>query len=1386
MKRAPRSTPIRWSPHGVLTLLAFLSASTHAIAAESLAEAPAFSLSPADLYAAASATPPPANAVVNIIEAADSVRFESDGSRTIRSHLVYKVVNPAAVAGSAFSAVATPWAPWLNDKPAIRARVVSPDGSSRELDPATIVDSAASALDPNLFGDIRVTRAPLPALGAGAVVETEIVMVERVPFPGAGAVTRASLQRLVPAQHVRLSIQAPSALPFRYRVDAAPGLTPRHTVENGLEQWTFDTGPTVPPDDFPLMVPSDVHMFPTVTFSTGKSWNDIATGYAKIIEEKLSQAKVGDLAARLTKGKTTRDAKIAAIVEFLNHEIRYTGVELAQASLFPSTPAETLARKYGDCKDKSLLLVALLRSAGIDAHLALLSAGARLDVAPDQPGMGLFDHAIVRIAGEPSLWIDATAETARVGQLPAMDRGRWSLVVDSRTSDLVRVDEARSTDNGIVTELEIRLAPYGASEIIETTRPRGADEIGARAIYAAVSDNKKLRESFASYVKQQYSAKDVGAIEHADPRDFSRPFYMTIHALQAQRGSTNLRTAGAYVEIGGLFDSLPADFRYPPDPNDEKAKKERVHDYQLGEPHVVELHYRIVPPPGFQATKLPPDSDRELGPARFSEHYSVQADGSVTAELRFDSVKRRFTPAERIQVRDAVAALEKRESTLVNFELAAHALLEQGKLKESFQAYRDLVARSPKDAIQHLRRASALLEAGMGEAARAEALLATRLDPRSLPAQENLGYILRHDLIGRLDGDGADYAGAAAAYRAAAELDPGRPVNRALYAVMLEYDAKGNRYSPKADVSGAIREYQKLTREQLSEAGMPSNLAWALFYTRRFKESLEAAEALSPPPLQIVIAAMAEVDGADKALEEARRRTTSKDQFIDIAGKAGALIMALRDYPLAAALVEAGASGNNAAQGLAFAATLRNAKRHEDLQFPATPEGVARRAFAIQSLAADSMKPDTLLPLFSRSARTALEKLTADERRLAEISMASARGWAYAVDTVTDLALANMQTTVSGDDTVGYRVMMRMGSTPAAVPYFVVKEDGQYRLLGSMMLPSPVAFELLERIKRQDFDGARMLVAWIRDALQTPEPNESDSMLAFPAFWDAGQRDGDSRAVTLAAAAFAAGFSQTAASAATLLEKARSESTDDAEQKRLELALLTAYQVLRRNEQALDMAQRAAARTPRSARAFSAVVGQLVLLGRFSDAEELARKRLQSNADDIDALRMLSMISAAQRKYAEAYQRAVDVTRNGASLLGDQNNAAWLSLFFDRDGGPDVNAAMRASQQNNAGAAMHTLACVYAEMGKAREARDLLIQSMTARNMSKPDETTWYGFGRIAEIYGEREIALADYARLHAGPVPTAEYQTTFTLAQRRLAVLRQAGAGSGQVKRAP
>ena len=86
---------------------------------------------------------------------------------------------------------------------------------------------------------------------------------------------------------------------------------------------------------------------------------------------------------------------IARIVERLHREVRYTGVEFGDARLIPEFPAETLRRRFGDCKDKSTLLVAALRASGIEAYLALLSAGDDQDVSPDLPGLGMFDHAIV-------------------------------------------------------------------------------------------------------------------------------------------------------------------------------------------------------------------------------------------------------------------------------------------------------------------------------------------------------------------------------------------------------------------------------------------------------------------------------------------------------------------------------------------------------------------------------------------------------------------------------------------------------------------------------------------------------------------------------------------------------------------------------------------------------------------------------------------------------------------------------------------------------------------------------------------------------------------------------------------------------------------------------
>lgn len=1370
LRRAPRECQI------VGAALAVLGAGSVDAAAPALTDAPPFSLESAALYAAASAVTPPKEADVSVVEAHETYVFEADGSDRYTQHLVYKILTPAGA--ESWNTITMYWSPWRDEKPAMRARVILPDGTAVTLDPATIADSPARVLDSAIFSDQRSVRAPLPAIAVGSVIETEIEVQEKVPLKAAGKIARSVFQLSEPVQHFRLTLQAPASLPLRYRVDAAPALAPTRTSANGIEGWVFDYGPVAAGEDIPPALPGDVHVRPMITFSTGTSWQALAEEYSAIVAPRLAQANVTDLAARLTKGRTSREDRAAALVEYLNREIRYTGIEFNEAAIVPHTVAETLARKYGDCKDKALLLVALLRAVGIPANLALLNAGERIDVAGELPGLDLFDHAIVYVPGEPAMWIDATAESARLGQLPDDDHGRLALIVDAQTTALTRIDEARSTDNVVEETRELRLADQGPAEVTEVSTPRGNFEMTYRAVYADVKD-KGTVESLTEYMKNEYLVERVEKPDTSDPKDFSRPFRLTLKGARAERGATTLSEAVAYIRTDGLFDNLPSDLktREPTEAENAKATRPeppRTHDYVLNRPYVVDWQYRVVPPAGFEAGALPENAEHDLGPAKFSEQFSVDADGAVRAHLRFDTLKRRFTPAEYRALRNAVALMDNREAITIKFDLKAHRLFTQGQARESFQAYRDLVARNPKDAIQHLRRADALLNAGMGDAARAAAALAIKLAPKSAFARKTQAVILQHDAIGRWHRPGADMAGAADAYRAAIALDPKDDALVANLAVLLEHNSRGERYGTGADLQAAIVEYRKLTSQRLVEMQMPQNLAFVLFYARDFAAALKEATGLDEPPVSIIVACLTQLNGIPQALEEARRRTSGSSNLNETLTVAAQLLMAVREYSSSAALFEAGASGAKTAQTMALVSLLRNARRHEDVKFAATPEDAVLEYTAAALLGAEY--GEGLDGFRSRNARLVRQQLTAEEReateRTAGVMLAAASRNGMSLDIMADLALQGAQVRATGDDTVGYRVVLQSPGYPNQRAY-VVKEDGRYKTLANSQWPVPAGLEVLDRLARQDAAGAIAVVAWARDGATAASSDDPYAGAAFPRFWKQGQREGDVRAVELAGAAMLVQSPAFAQRAIAIFDKARASATTDAERDNIDFALLTSYEALRDHEHAVELARTLAKRAPISRRLFFAQSAHLRALGRFQEADDLARERLQAMPDDIDALRSLAASSAARHDYAEAYDRGLKVVANGNSGPMDLNELAWLSLFYERPGGPDVDTAVRATQgRENASAVLHTLGCVYAEVGKTREARDVLLQAMDAASLIQPNGSYWYAFGRIAEQYGEREIALANYAKVTPPPDPASEFDSTYRLARNRMRVL--------------
>jgi tetratricopeptide (TPR) repeat protein len=110
------------------------------------------------------------------------------------------------------------------------------------------------------------------------------------------------------------------------------------------------------------------------------------------------------------------------------------------------------------------------------------------------------------------------------------------------------------------------------------------------------------------------------------------------------------------------------------------------------------------------------------------------------------------------------------------------------------------------------------------------------------------------------------------------------------------------------------------------------------------------------------------------------------------------------------------------------------------------------------------------------------------------------------------------------------------------------------------------------------------------------------------------------------------------------------------------------------------------------------------------------------------------------------------------------------ALFVGKVDNSDVEDVLKGVQLSNSNpSTMHTLGCVYAEIGKTKEAREVFVQAMDSLNLVEPDDNYWYAFGRIAEQYGEYESAKSDYGRVTKPKQPLDFYTSSYWLAQMRL-----------------
>jgi Domain of Unknown Function with PDB structure (DUF3857)/Transglutaminase-like superfamily len=215
------------------------------------------------------------------------------------------------------------------------------------------------------------------------------------------------------------------------------------------------------------------------------------------------------------------EQRVVTVLRFLQDEVRNQSDGAATEAYKPASPSAVFARRFGDAKDKALLLTTILRTLGIEASPVLVSSELRQTLQDWLPTASEFDHAVVKVTVEGrSYWLDPT-ESFQRGPLAARawpNYGR-GLVVHAGTTELELIPEAAMQPKTLVTEYFMVRQAVNPTDLKVVTVVDGPDADNVRKQFAATGRAGWQARAFDS-LAGFYSGLTIAApLDYVDNED---------------------------------------------------------------------------------------------------------------------------------------------------------------------------------------------------------------------------------------------------------------------------------------------------------------------------------------------------------------------------------------------------------------------------------------------------------------------------------------------------------------------------------------------------------------------------------------------------------------------------------------------------------------------------------------------------------------------------------------------------------------------------------------------------------------------------------------------------------------------------------------------------
>ena len=512
----------------------------------------------------------------------------------------------------------------------LAARIIRPDGSEQEAQ-----QSDVQMMDPavRMYYDRRLKVIHFASLHPGDVIELQTLLAD---IPASNMFkdyfgTIHPLQSTAPIRELRLTIELPPGRRIGFNKPALAGLVHRATrsPSGTVHSWVVGNVPDVQSEP---QMPGWTESFAHLHISTFRTWKEVARWYWGLVKEQYhSDAAIRAAAHQAAKGARTLREKVAAVYNLVVKKTRYVALAFGIHTYKPYSATQVFARKFGDCKDKAMLITVMLKELGVRAYPVLIRTSPGGKVATQPPSLAPFDHAIVYVPAL-KLFLDGTAERTGSGELPYADQGMLALIIDGGDGQLVVTPVLPAQSNRIQRSLDIAVQSDGTANISEAWTIRGQTASWWRTRFV---DPALRKERFEKLINATFPRARVERFTISDPDDLEQP--VTVKATYqvpafARKQGAELMTD---LSLGTAFTN-----QYAP-------LSSRKHPVVYAYPWAQDVTLRVRWPAGYAVQTKPRSAQISALGGALSFHQRVsQAPRALTIVRRLRVARHRYRASD--------------------------------------------------------------------------------------------------------------------------------------------------------------------------------------------------------------------------------------------------------------------------------------------------------------------------------------------------------------------------------------------------------------------------------------------------------------------------------------------------------------------------------------------------------------------------------------------------------------------------------------------------------------------------------------------------------------------------------------------------------------------